>query len=196
MSDAESVMVREFSLAPPKTSATPQTNAPRLKSSSGSGTEHIEPEGNLERWLAGMVTATGTDNAHLMDILVNQAANAAGTTDDRPEKSRVDLTNAALAELHGIAPRSPLEGMLAVQMVACHNLTLQLVGRANWNQDSQLRAVYAGLAAKLMRAFTAQLETLGRLRGQTTNQVVRVEHVNVAPGGQAVVGVVAGGRGR
>jgi len=53
----------------------------------------------------------------------------------------------------------------------------------------------AGLAAKVMRTFTAQLEALGRLRGEGTKQVVRVEHVHVETGGQAIVGIVKGGGG-
>jgi hypothetical protein len=57
------------------------------------------------------------------------------------------------------------------------------------------RVAYGNLAAKLMRTFTAQIETLLRLRGQTTKQVVRVEHVHVEPGAQAVVGAVKVGDG-
>jgi hypothetical protein len=54
-------------------------------------------------------------------------------------------------------------------------------------------ATYGNLGAKLLRTFTAQLEALGRLSGQTTQQTVRVEHVTVESGGQAVVGAVATG---
>ena len=140
--------------------------------------------------LAGAIAATGTEDPYLMDTLINQALNAAGSVDDRQERSKVDLANIALGELFGIGPLTPLEGMLAVQMVAAHNLSLQLVGRANWNQDFECRVAYGNLAAKMMRTFTAQIEALLRLRGQTTKQVVRVEHVHVEAGARAVVGAV------
>ncbi len=50
-------------------------------------------------------------------------------------------------------------------------------------------------ATKLLRTFTAQVETLNRYRGKTTEQHVTVEHVNVHQGGQAIVGAVTGGPG-
>lgn len=49
---------------------------------------------------------------------------------------------------------------------------------------------YGNLSAKLLRMFTAQLEALGRLQGNATQQTVRVEHVTVESGGQAVLGAV------
>ena len=50
-------------------------------------------------------------------------------------------------------------------------------------------AAFASAAARLMRAYATQVEVLRRLRngGQ---QVVRVEHVHVNDGGQAVIGNV------
>jgi hypothetical protein len=44
-------------------------------------------------------------------------------------------------------------------------------------------------AAKLLRAYCTQIETLRRLRG-SGNQSIRVEHVHVHEGGQAIVGAV------
>jgi hypothetical protein len=50
-------------------------------------------------------------------------------------------------------------------------------------------AAFGSTAARLMRAYAIQVEVLRRLRhgGQ---QVVRVEHVHVNDGGQAVIGNV------
>jgi hypothetical protein len=56
-------------------------------------------------------------------------------------------------------------------------------------------AVYGNLAAKFLRTFTLQTEALARLRGQTGQQTVRVEHVMVQAGGQAVLGAVRTGGG-
>ena len=46
-----------------------------------------------------------------------------------------------------------------------------------------------GLAVKLLRTYTAQAEALAKLR-RGGEQTVRVEHVHVHAGGQAVVGNV------
>ena len=47
----------------------------------------------------------------------------------------------------------------------------------------------ASAAARLLRAYASQVETLRRLRNGGS-QVVRVEHVHVNEGGQALIGNV------
>ena len=49
-------------------------------------------------------------------------------------------------------------------------------------------------STKLMRTFTAQMETLKRLR-MGGKQTIQVQHVHVNEGGQAIVGDVKGGGG-
>jgi hypothetical protein len=48
----------------------------------------------------------------------------------------------------------------------------------------------ASAASRLLRAYTTQVESLRRLRNGGS-QFVRVEHVHVNDGGQAVIGAVA-----
>jgi hypothetical protein len=51
-------------------------------------------------------------------------------------------------------------------------------------------------ATRLMRLFNEQVETMARLKGKGGQQRVVVEHVTVAAGGQAIVGIAtAGGKG-
>jgi len=50
-------------------------------------------------------------------------------------------------------------------------------------------AMKAGAASRLLRAYATQVETLRRLRNGGS-QVVRVEHVHVNEGGQALIGNV------
>jgi hypothetical protein len=52
--------------------------------------------------------------------------------------------------------------------------------------------VYGNVASKLLRTYTAQVEALAKLR-RKGEQKVRVEHVHVHPGGQAIVGAVGTG---
>jgi hypothetical protein len=79
--------------------------------------------------------------------------------------------------------------MLAAQMVATHSLAMRLTKTASTSTfPPQIEAALNG-AAKLMRIYTAQMEVLTRYR-RRGEQTVRVEHVHIHSGGQAVVGVV------
>ena len=48
---------------------------------------------------------------------------------------------------------------------------------------------------KLLRTFTVQIEALAKLK-RGGEQTVRVEHVHVYPGGQAIVGAISNHRAR
>jgi hypothetical protein len=99
-----------------------------------------------------------------------------------------------LSVVKGIEPRDQVETMLAAQMAATHNATMTFARRLNHvenipQQDSAERAFN-----KLARTFALQVEALKRYRS-AGEQTVRVEHVTVNEGGQAIVGNVAhGGR--
>ena len=49
---------------------------------------------------------------------------------------------------------------------------------------------YGALATKLLRTYTTQLEAIAKIK-RGGEQTVRVEHVHVYPGGQAIVGAVS-----
>ncbi len=102
----------------------------------------------------------------------------------------------ALAMVKGVGPRDPLEGMLAVQMVATHNAGLEMLRRSLIaDQEPEFVDKAVNRANKLLRTFATQVETLQRYRGKTTQQKVTVEHVNVHQGGQAIVGSVTSNKG-
>jgi hypothetical protein len=63
------------------------------------------------------------------------------------------------------------------------------MGRARRAEHVAQLDACGGMAVKLLRTFTAQAEALAKLR-RGGEQTVRVEHVHVHPGGQAVVGNV------
>jgi hypothetical protein len=116
-----------------------------------------------------------------------------------PEKSNdgEDYTlalNSAVEMLHAINPRDALEGMLAVQMVACHHLSLVTMRRTKGASMLPQFQANGNLATKFSRTFIAQLEALDRHR-RGGKQIV--EHVHVNAGGQAVIAgtVNAGGGG-
>jgi len=97
--------------------------------------------------------------------------------------------NAGLAVVASIAPTNELEAALAVQMAGTHALACEMMGRTMRNENIDRMNTYLNAATKLQRTFTAQLEALARLRGKG-QQTVRVEHVTVESGAQAVVGDV------
>ncbi len=98
--------------------------------------------------------------------------------------------NAALAMIEAAEPRNEIEAALAVQMACCHAAVMAVLARLGGAVGHEKRiACLATAAARLMRAYTAQVEALRRLRNGG-DQHIRVEHVHVYQGGQAVVGAV------
>lgn len=125
---------------------------------------------------------------HCLQVLrADEAGDARGGTDER---------HFLLSIIRDMAPRDPVERMLAVQMAAIHVATIR-AGRwlATCDNLPQCEAHYAGFN-KLARTFAAQVEALRKHR-TGGKQIVTVQHVNVADGGQAIVGnVSSGGDGR
>ena len=100
-----------------------------------------------------------------------------------------------------IQAANSLEKMLAHQMAVAHEATMRLMdralsydagGRAMREGDSVEACRLANTAARLMSVYQDGLITLQRLR-TGGNQTVTVQHVSVAPGGQAVIGNVQTG---
>ena len=100
-----------------------------------------------------------------------------------------------LAMHQGIKPKDTIESLLAVQMVATHNMAMEYSKRAmaSGQHPDEVNA-NINRVTKLMRTYVAQVEALRKYRtgGQ---QTIQVQHINVNDGGQAVVGNIQGGRG-
>jgi hypothetical protein len=101
-----------------------------------------------------------------------------------------ETENAILAVIDGARPRDEIEAMLVGQMAVTHSFALELMGRAKRMEEIQQFDSAGNMAVKLLRTFVMQAEALAKLR-RGGEQTVRVEHVHVYPGGQAVVGNVA-----
>ena len=132
----------------------------------------------------------GSQSDHWNNILANQALQALWVKDSSAEERDKQLS-ATVAALTGIAPKDELEGMMAAQLVAAHNATMECYRRAmNGEQSFEGRRENLTQANKLSRTYAALVEALNRHRGKR-QQKVTVEHVHVHAGGQAVVGMVA-----
>ena len=98
--------------------------------------------------------------------------------------------NAALALIEAVAPQNEIEGALAVQMAATHSASMAVMSRMGSAHPShRLLPAYANAASKLLRAFTAQVDALRRLRGGGA-QHIRVEHIHLNDGAKAIIGTV------
>jgi hypothetical protein len=144
-----------------------------------------------EEWaLRRPITGSGSGCFNLK--LLNQTWNALWVMGTRDEWHREIGQRAATGALRDIAPRDPLEGMLAAQMIVVHDAALECFRRAHLpEQTFEGRQAALGQANKLVRSYTTLLEALDRHRGKGQPQVVRVERVTVEAGGQAIVGAVS-----
>jgi hypothetical protein len=98
-----------------------------------------------------------------------------------------------MAMVAGVKPRDQLESMLAVQMAAVHDATMEMAARMKRVDTIQQHDSAERSLNKLARTFAAQMEALKRYRSKG-EQRVYVERVTVNDGGQAMVGVVERGR--
>lgn len=115
-------------------------------------------------------------------VLFNQVIQT--LREDPSPEQREKQTRAVIQGLMGIAPRNELEGMLAGQMVACHNAAMECYRRATHpEQTFEGRKENLTQANKLSRTYASLLEALNRHRGKG-QQKVTVEHVHVHSGGR------------
>jgi hypothetical protein len=104
-------------------------------------------------------------------------------------------TQAVFGTMLGLKPRDETEGMLIAQMIGCHNAVMECFRRAMLQEQThEGRQQNLNFANKLSRTYALHMEALDKHRGKG-QQTVRVEHVTVNAGGQAIVGNVQGGGG-
>jgi hypothetical protein len=140
-------------------------------------------------------TVGGSQSDDWNETLVDQTIAALwhGGKDIDARKKQV---TGAVAALVGTGPRDEMEGMIATQMIATHNASMECLRRAMIpDQHPDARQANLNQANKLSRTYAALMDALNKHRGKG-QQRVTVEHVHVNEGGQAIVGAVAkGGRG-
>ena len=123
------------------------------------------------------------------NIVANQVVSALWLNNSDAEQARKQR-HAAVDALIGIAPKDELEGMLAAQIVACHNASMECYRRAMIGEQTfEGRRENLSQANKLSRTYSTLVEALNRHRGKG-QQKMTVEHVHVYEGGQAIVGNV------
>jgi hypothetical protein len=166
--------------------------APSLKIKTTDGTAVLSLD-HPDQGTGGLLLmeATGSADYDFLDGLLSQVANAAlqkGVTNEKE-------LNFLLSVVKSIEPRDELDAMLAAQMAATHVQVMTFTRRLNHVENIPQQDSAERTYNKLCRTFATQVEALKRYRSGG-EQTVRVEHVTVNQGGQAIVGsVTTGGRG-
>jgi hypothetical protein len=131
----------------------------------------------------------GSRSDHWNNVLINQAARTLWIKHS-DEETHDQQCSATVAALIGIGPKDELEGMIAAQLLAAHNAAMECYRRAMFSEQTfEGRRENLSQANKLSRTYAVLLDALNRHRGKG-QQTVRVEHVTVQVGGQAIVGHV------
>ena len=111
------------------------------------------------------------------------------------ENEYVKAANNALSIFYEIKPKDPVEAMLVSQMIGVHNTSMDLLQKAQAPYASFERRQQAmNQAVKMARTYALQMEAFKKYRtgGQ---QTMKVEHVHINEGAQAVIGNVSKGGG-
>lgn len=113
-------------------------------------------------------------------------------------QSSTDIVALAVDAAHTMGAANSIEKMLAHQMTLAHALAFRVGDKAMrlaekrdlHPAESVELARLSNTVARLMSAFQVGCETVQRLR-TGGGQTVTVRHVNVSPGGQAVIGNIS-----
>lgn len=168
-----------------KLKSKPPTPTLKIKMEDGKRKVNIDHRDQVIGWALFMESLNTTD-AEFTSGIISQLQYA----HDKGEAE----TNFMLAMVRGIEPRDPLETMLAVQMAAIHNLTMNHARYLALAENNFQIEIGERTLNKLARTFTTQIEALKRYRS-TGEQKMTVQHVTVNDGGQAVIGQVTAGVG-
>ena len=143
-----------------------------------------------EDQMKNLFAAVGTKDAKILSKRLMETTLA---LEGKPGANRAGI---ALSLLSEIAPRDGIEGMLAAQMVATHEMAMIMARRAVASETVDIIESAVNLTAKLNRSFTTQMDALQRYRTKGQQKII-VEHqqVTVESGGQAVIGDVHHGGG-
>lgn len=136
---------------------------------------------------------TGTKVPELAMHLAGQLSATIQNDKDGVE-GHIERFTAALASISEFKPRDEIERKLIAQMIATHEAGMECFRRAMIRgQTFEGRDMNLKHAEKLASIYVRQVEALDKHRGKG-KQTITVKHVNVHPGGQAIVGDVTAGK--
>ena len=134
--------------------------------------------------------AIGTADIAFFEGFVAQLANATGHGSNVRERE----LNFMLSVVKSIEPKDEVEAMIAAQMAAVHMATMTFTRRLTHVETIPQQDSATNAFNKLARTFAVQMDALKRYRS-SGEQTIKVQHVTVNDGGQAIVGNVEQGGG-
>ncbi len=153
----------------------------------GSASDRDEGHGSLR-------SIGGSGSKALNNVLANQTVATLWLPPGAADEERDRRRQAAVIAMMEFKPTDGIKGMMAAQAVGLHSASMECLRRAMIpEQPGQAADQLRRQAANMSRTFLDVLAALDRKRGKGVRQVVRVERVMVAPGGQAIVGNVQAG---
>lgn len=143
------------------------------------------PEGDQRRWWERLKAALGTTSSDFVNATLIQIQNASRLPSGGISETSV---NAVLALVEAAEPKNEMEAALAVQMACTHAVAMAVLSRVGGGHGGDRHvALMAAAGARLLRAFATQVEAMRRLRNGSS-QYMRIEHVHLESGAQAVIG--------
>lgn len=140
-------------------------------------------------WAAEMADALGTGDGRVADML-QSAVSRVSTVQALDSQADADRfgqeTEQVLAFIAENAPANPVEASLLMQMAAVQQVSMSMVAGALQSERRDAKADYVRLMNQTMRTFSAQAETLHKLRTGGKQQV-EVRYVYVDARTQTVV---------
>jgi hypothetical protein len=184
----KNVPVPPAPLVPLAVSGAGRKAPPRVRKPSPHNDHCLAPTPDLLGHRAHLREAFGnTMSNEFVDVMLGKLVEALrpGPFDQLDEPT----LNAGLALIDSIQPRSEMDALIAVQIVATGLSGLRFLRQSQHHMDENFIDVYGGYAIKLLKLQAELLHTLDRHR-RGNHQTVEVQHVHVYPGAQGVVGIV------
>lgn len=143
--------------------------------------KHPDPQAG-ERLLADALGAVDRDALH---GILKQLAKASAIG-HKPDEANLAFM---VSMIRSIAPRDSIEAMLVSQMVCVHMAAMRCACRLACTDDIPQQESITRALSRLTRTFAAQIEALGRHRGNH-ERAITVQNLSVQDGGKAIVGNV------
>lgn len=159
----------------------------KIKSIQGNVVSFGSPGPTQLVWRNQLKKVFGTASDDFVDMALHHLERAARMPADGASDMAI---NGAIAMIAAFDPQNEIEAALALQAACTHMVAMAMMSRIGGAGGGPHRLPgLASASAKLLRAYCTQIETFRRLRSGG-EQNIRVEHVHVHDGAQAIVGAV------
>jgi hypothetical protein len=161
---------------------------PRLRKASSRDDAIVSPTIELEEHRAALRQVFGeTLSDEFVDLMLTKLVLVL-----RPGRLQVldeATLNAAIALIASVQPRSELEAVIAVEIAATAFASFKFLHLCLRHQQDTYIDVWGGHAIRLIKLELELIQALDQHR-RGNKQTVRVEHVHIDAGAQAVLGIV------